>query len=147
MNQEVLMRKLFVIGLIVFVMGLIALLSSACANRGVVNTTPQRRVIMWQVGVRVHVVNNCAPLLDLERDGRVEIKDLPYGESAQVPLVSGAFGGNNRQMFLIAKGYTVKNEYLGSATRTFYANTYEGSREEVWEVDRLNLPNGRGGCQ
>ena len=95
------MKKLFVLVVVV--------MASGCANRGVVNTTPQRRVIMWQVGVRVHVVNNCAPLLDLERDGRIEIKDLRYGESAQVPLVSTPFSGSSRRMFLVAKGHTEKN--------------------------------------
>lgn len=130
-----------------FLAMLITLVASGCANKGPVNTTPQRRVVMWQVGVRVHVVNNCAPLLDLERDGRIEIKGLPYGESAQVPLVSTPFSGSSRRMFLVAKGYTEKSEYLGSYTRQFSVNTSRGSQEEVWEINRLNLPGGRGGCQ
>lgn len=109
-----------------------------------------QRVILYQVGVVVRVVNNCAPFIDLERVNGIVVKDLAYGQSATVPLVSTPFGGSNRQMPLIAKGYDElkegKRPYLGSATRTFYANTYEGSREEVWEIDQLRLPNGRAGC-
>lgn len=129
-----------------FVLGLVAVAASGCASMGPV-ASPQRRVVMWQVGVVVQVVNNCAPLLNIERVGRLEVRNLPYGESATVPLVSTPFSGSNRRMPLTVKGYTEKNEYLGSDSREFYANTYEGSREEVWEINYLRLPNGRGGCQ
>lgn len=107
--------------------------------------------IMLQVGVSVRVVNNCAPYLDLERVGGVVVKGLAYGDSATIPMASTPFSGSNRQMPLTAKGYTVAKDgsrvYLGSVTRDFHVSTYEGSREEVWEVDRLYLPRGRGGCQ
>ena len=102
--------------------------------------------VMTQVGVTVRVVNNCASFLDLERVGGVVVKGLSYGASTTVPMVSTPFSGSYRRMPLTAKGYTASREYLGSTTREFYANTYEGSREEVWEISRLNLPGGRGGC-
>ena len=125
----------------------VAVTVGGCAHKGPVNTTPQRRVVLWQVASIVHVINNCSPLLDLERRGLVEINGLPYGESAQVPLVSTPFSGSSRRMFLVAKGYTEKLEYLGSATRQFSVSTSRGSQEKVWEVNKLRLPGGRGGCQ
>ncbi len=129
-----------------FLVALVAIAVNGCATIRMPNGTTQRYV-MYQVGVVVRVVNNCAPLLDIERVGGVVVKGLLYGESATVPLVSTPFSGSNRRMPLTVKGYTDKNEYLGSATQTFSVSTYEGSREEVWEIDRLNLPGGRGGCQ
>lgn len=108
--------------------------------------------VMAQVGVTVRVVNNCAPYLDLERVGGVVVKGLAYGDSATIPMASTPFSGSNRQMPLTAKGYRIApgstaRVYLGSVTRDFSVSTYEGSREEVWEVDQLRLPGGRGGCQ
>lgn len=103
--------------------------------------------LMTQVGVIVQVVNNCAPLLDVERVNGLGVRGLRYGESVTIPLVSTPFSGSNRQMALTAKGYsTGRVAYLGSLTATFYVSTDEGSREAVWEVDSLNLPSGRGGC-
>lgn len=134
-------KSLFALALIA-----IAVAMSGCATIHYADGSTQRYV-MLQVGVIVRVVNNCAPLMDLERVGGVVVKGLPYGESATVPLISRPFSGSNRGMPLTAKGYTAAKEYLGSASREFNANIYEGSREEVWEVDQLRLPNGRGGCQ
>ena len=114
-----------------FVALIVAVAVSGCATIRMPDGTTQRYV-MYQVGVVVRVVNNCAPLLDVERVGGVMVKGLPYGEAASVPLVSAPFGGNNRRMPLMVRGYTDKNEYLGSATREFYVNPYEGSREDVW---------------
>lgn len=124
---------------------LITLATGACANKGIVGG-PIRTVPMLQVGVRVHVVNNCAPRLDLESNGRVEISNLPYGGSAIVPLSSQPFTGSSRQLFLVAKGYTLNGVYLGSQTRQLYVSTYEGTRDEVWEVNYLQLPNRGSGC-
>ena len=103
--------------------------------------------IFHQVGVAVRVVNNCAPYLDLETVVGVVVRGLLYGDSVTVPLVSAPFGGSNRRLELTAKGYTADRQYLGSVTAHFYVSTYSGSRGEVWEVDRLRLPHGRGGCQ
>ncbi len=128
-----------------FLLTLVALVTSNCATTGIVGG-PMRTVAMPQVGVRVHVVNNCAPTLDLESDGRVEVKGVPYGASAIVSLSSRPFSGSSRGLFLVAKGYTLKSEYLGSETRQFYVSIYEGTREEVWEINYLRLPSGRGGC-
>src|SRR3989344_586312 len=100
-----------------------------------------RTAIMLQVGVVVRVVNNCAPMLDLERVNGPAVTGLAYGQSTTIPLVSTPFTGSNRRMPLTVKGFTLKNEYLGSDTREFYVNTHEGTREEVWEINHLRLPN------
>lgn len=129
----------------VLLLALIALATGACANKGIVGG-PITTVPMLQVGVRVHVVNNCAPKLNLESNGRVEVANIPYGSSAIVPLSSQPFTGSSRQLFLVAKGYTLKDEYLGSQTRQLYVSTHEGTRDEVWEVNYLQLPNRGNGC-
>jgi len=103
-------------------------------------------VVPYQVGAFVRVVNNCAPILSLESLNGIEIKELPYGNSTTVPLISAPLSGRHRRLYLTAKGYTADRVYLGSATRTFHVSTYTGSRSDVWEVDRLHLPGGRGGC-
>lgn len=103
--------------------------------------------IFHQVGIAVRVVNNCAPFLDLETVVGVVVRGLPYGDSVTVPLVTAPFGGSNRRLELTAKGYGPNREYFGSTTAHFYVSTYEGSRGEFWNVDRLGLPGGRGGCQ
>ena len=128
------------------VFGLIAFAMSGCA----VITYPDgstRHFMLLQVGVIVRVVNNCAPYIDLERVDGIVVRGLPYGGSTTVAMQSTPFRGSNRRMPLTAKGYTQNREYLGSATREFHVSTYEGTREEAWEVDRLNLPGGRGGCR
>ena len=133
----------------VFLMILPGLMSMMGCVRYAVNGQ-QRTVIMLQVGVVVKVVNNCAPLIDLERVGGVVATGLKYSQSATIPLVSTPFSGSNRQIALTAKGFKTTPEgqvYLGSQTRTFSVSTNEGSREEVWEIDYLQLPRGRGGCQ
>lgn len=124
----------------------VAVVASGCATVRMPDGTTTR-YFMPQVGVVVRVVNNCAPLMDFERVGGVVVKGLPFGGSATVPLVSTAFSGSSRRMPLIAKGYTGENVYLGSLTREFHVNTSQGSREEFWEVNRLNLPGRLGGCQ
>ncbi len=127
---------------------LVAVLASGCVAFPVGGPNGTRRLyVPYQVGAFVRVVNNCAPLLDLETVNGVVVEGLPYGSSATVPLISLPFGGSYRRMFLTAKGYTADRVYLGSATAEFHVSTYEGSRSEVWEVNRLHLPHGRGGCQ
>ncbi|MDZ4205633.1 MAG: hypothetical protein U1C12_00225 [Patescibacteria group bacterium] len=130
---------------------MIPVLLAALNSCAIVPVRPYRVVTsgfgFYQVGVTVRVVNNCAPLLDLERVDGVEVKGLPYGSSASIQMVSTPFSGNNRQMSLMAKGYGLNLEYLGSITKIFHVSTSQGSREEIWEVDRLRLPGGRGGCK
>ncbi len=124
----------------------LALASSGCVRYAVDGRT--RTAIMLQVGVVVRVVNNCAPVLEIERVGG-RMGAVSYGNSTTVILESTPFTGSNRRMPLTVKGYnpTAQGQvYLGSQTREFYASTYEGTREEVWEVDYLRLPTGRGGC-
>lgn len=127
------------------------LLSVALGGCAVVPVRPHSVITggfgFYQVGVTVRVVNNCAPFLDLERVDGVEVKGLLYGSSATIHMTSAPFSGSQRQMSLTAKGYSQNQEYLGSATKIFHVSTHQGSREEVWEVDRLRLPNGRGGCR
>jgi len=130
-----------------FLVILIALAMSGCAIITYPDGSTQHFVLL-QTGVIVRVVNNCAPFLDLERVDGIAVRGLPYGGSATVVMQLTPFrGGYNRRIPLTAKGYTSKREYLGSTTREFYVNTHEGTREEAWEIDRLNLPNGRGGCR
>lgn len=103
--------------------------------------------LLYQVSVVVRVVNNCAPHGELSTVSGVVVKDLRYSDSTTVPLISMPFSGSSRQVSLTFKGYTDNKAYLGSMTKTFYVDTSQGSREEVWEVDRLNLPGNRGGCR
>lgn len=127
---------------------LIATVVISCVRCATIQTPyGTRRFIMPQVGVVVRVINNCAPLLDIEDVGGVLMAGLPFGESTTVPLVSSPFSGSNRDMPLIVKGYTASREYFGSATQTFHVSTYDGTRKEVWEVNSLRLPNGQGGCR
>ncbi len=120
--------------------------ASACTTIRNPDGTTQR-YLMLQSGVIVRVLNNCAPFLDLERATGIVVKALPYGGSVTVPLVSTPLSGSSRRMPLTAKGYTADMEYLGSITREFYVSSSEGSHEEFWEVNRINLPGRRGGCQ
>ena len=131
------MRKLFLLVLV-------AVATSGCM---LVPGPTGGGYIFHQVGIAVRVVNNCAPFLDLETVVGVVVQGLRYGDSVTVPLVSAPFGGSNRRLELTAKGYTPDRVYLGSTTAHFYVSTYEGSRGEVWTIDRLGLPGGRGGCQ
>ncbi|MDO8728894.1 MAG: hypothetical protein Q7K26_03260 [bacterium] len=127
---------------------LVTLVASGCVAIPVGGSGGGSRLyVLYQVGVVARVVNNCAPHLELETVSGVVVKDLPYGSSTTIPLISLPLSGNSRQVTLTVKGYTDKREYLGSMTKIFYVSTYDGSREEVWEVDRLNLPRGRGGCR
>jgi hypothetical protein len=108
----------------------------------------RQRHVMPQVGVILRIQNNCAPLLDLERPAEgIVLQALPFGNGRTVPLSTMPFTGTSRQIAVIVKGYTPSGEYLGSQTKTFHVSTHRGSREEVWIVDRLTLPGGRGGCQ
>src|SRR3989344_2598147 len=126
---------------------LAAVLAGGCVAFPVGGPDGTRLYVPYQVGVFARVVNNCAPCLDLETVSGVVVEKLPYGGSITVPLISMPFGGSYRRMSLTAKGHTANREYLGSVTREFHVSTHEGSRSEVWEVNRLYLPNGRGGCR
>lgn len=127
------------------------LLSVALGGCAVVPVRPHSVITggfgFYQVGVTVRVVNNCARYLDLESVNEVEVRGLVYGASATVHLTSAPFSGSNRQMFLVAKGYGENREYLGSITKVFHVSTHQGSREEIWEINSLRLPGGRGGCR
>lgn len=130
-----------------FGIALAAVLAGGCVAFPVGGSDGTRFYIPYQVGVFARVVNNCAPYLDLETVNGIVQKGLPYGSSATIPLISTPFGGSYRQMALVAKGYNEKREYLGSVVAVFHVSTYQGSQAEVWVVDRLHLPGGRGGCQ
>ncbi len=129
-----------------FFAALVALSASGCVRYAVNGQT--RTAILLQVGVVVRVVNNCAPVLELERVGG-RVGSVTYGNSTTVIMESTPFTGSNRRMLLTVRGFQPTDAgqvYLGSQTREFYVSTYEGTREEVWEVDHIRLPNGRGGC-
>ena len=126
---------------------LVALVAVGCVAVPIGRPGGAQLYVPYQVGVFARVVNNCAPLLDLETVSGVVEKGLPYGGSATVPLISLPFGGSHRRLSLTAKGYTAAREYLGSSTAEFHLSTHEGTRMEVWEVNRLYLPSGRGGCR
>ncbi len=126
---------------------LVAIATSSCAVIPVGGVNGPRLYLMYQVGVVVSVVNNCAPFLDGEATSGIAFQGLRYSGSTTVPLVSAPLSGSYRSMFLTVKGYNEKREYLGSATREFQVDTYRGSQSAVWVIDRLTLPNGRGRCQ
>ncbi|MEX2013835.1 MAG: hypothetical protein WD896_00580 [Parcubacteria group bacterium] len=128
------------------VVTLIVLVTSGCVAIPVGGPNGAQLYILYQVGVVVSVVNNCAPWLDGEATSGTTFQGLPYGSSTTVPLISAPFGGSYRSMVMTVKGYNEKREYLGSQTREFYVSTYDGSRSTVWVIDRLDLPKGRGGC-
>jgi len=96
-----------------------------------------------QQSVFVRVVNNCAPSLVIEGMGGVIKSNLGYGESFTVVLVRQPFSSS--ELTLTVKG-SASGRYLGSATKTYYVNYDQGARQEVWEVNYLNLPGGSGGC-
>lgn len=125
---------------------LIALAMSGCTVIRYPDGSTTKYVLL-QVGAVVRVVNNCAPYLDLERADGMVVRGLQYGGSTTVFMESYPFSGRNRRMPLTAKGYTATRQYLGSTTREFHVSTHEGTREETWEIDRIRLPGGRGGCQ
>lgn len=109
-----------------------------------------QRFLLPQVGVILRVVNNCTPFLDVWGPTGILVEKLPFGEVAHVPLVSQPYTGRNRRVQATVQGYRMagaEKEYLGSATETFSVSTYRGSLQETWEVDRLRLSNGRGGCR
>ena len=123
------------------------LMGGCITTRDMVGGGVEQRFLMTQVGVVVRVRNNCTALLDLETVNGPVYRGLVYGNAITIPLVSTPFSGTSRYMLLTAVGYTAEREYLGSITRRFSVDTYEGSRQDVWEVDQLRLPKGRGGCQ
>ena len=141
------MQQFKIVFWVVVVFLALLVLFSGCAVVPVSSRVVTSGFGFYQIGVTVHVVNNCAPFLDFERAGEVEMKGLPYGSSGAIHLTSLPFSGSDRRMSLTVKGYGRNREYLGSMTKTFYVNTHSGSREEVWEVDSLRLPGGRGGCR
>jgi hypothetical protein len=130
------MRKIFAI--------LAALYLSGCVTVMQEDGTRQRFLFL-QAGVMLRVVNNCAPSLTVESVSGVMVSNLAYGSSITIPLAPAPLS-RNRQLVLVAKGAGSSREYLGSQTRTFYTDPSQGTREEVWEIDHLSLPNGRGGC-
>ncbi len=135
------MSKFFIF----IVLALIAIAVNGCATISYPNGSTQKLVLL-QVGVIVRVVNNCTPKMDFETINGVVLKDLPYGGSQTILMQSMPFSGSNRYLSLVAKGKTDKGEYLGSVVKRFYVNTYQGSRQEIWEISTLRLPGGRGGC-
>lgn len=129
------MKKLVLAGILI--------LASGCA--GVAHLP--RMYLMPQVGVILTVVNNCTPVLDGDSPTHgVLFRNLPYGSSVTLPLSSVAFSGSSREIAVLVRGSTKAGTYLGSATRTFYVDTYRGTRSKVWEVDHIRADGNPGGC-
>jgi len=128
----------------VLVVGLIALAVSGCSVH-MPNGTIVR--ILPQVGMSVRVVNNCAPIIDLESANGLAVVGLPYSGSHTVWLESAPFSGDHRRMFLTAKGYSAdRSIYLGSVTKEFAVSIHHGSGTEPWEINELRLPGRHHRC-
>lgn len=109
-----------------------------------------KRIVMIQSGIVVSVVNNCAPLLDIESVGGRHFINAKFGESVTVTGVARPLSGYgySRRIQFTVKGYSAdRTIYLGSSTREFSVSTYEGTHEETWVVDQLALPTNQGGCR
>ena len=137
------MKKLFSVGLIVLAV-------SGCAlhlpNGSVVQIPAPP---LSQVAVTVTVINNCAPVIDLESTYGVipGAVGIPYSGSRTVRLESTAFSGPFRTVFLTVKGYSAdRTVYVGSITRQFTVNTYEGSTAVPWTIKVLHLPGRPNRC-
>lgn len=127
----------------------LAALATGCATIQYPDGSRQK-IFLPQVATVVTVHNDCAPILDVHGSNGLIMAGVGYGRSVTIPLISTAFSGNNRSSFLTVKGFVDTprgREYLGSLTREFYVNTYEGTQREPWTIDNLRLPNGRGGCK
>ncbi len=107
------------------------------------NVGGQRRtVFMPQVGVIMTVQNNCAPFVSVESIRGVEVAELPFGESATLPISSRAFGGYSREIWVMVKAYASNLVFLGSTMFREYVDTYQGTQDRLWQVDRLDSPPG-----
>lgn len=97
--------------------------------------------------VKVTVVNNCSPTVDIELGGGVVKAGLKYGESFTVFVTRQAFVSQyGTERMLIVKAM-LGETYLGSSTRRYYIDASRSGYEEVWEVDNVRTANGVGGCR
>lgn len=123
---------------------ILSLLASGCATHIVGG---QRGIVfMPQVGVVISVVNNCSAKVSVESGGVMADPDLPFGGSNNLPIASRAFSGYNRAVVVTVKAYDAAGKYLGSTTRQFHVDIYQGTYETTWVVDRLESPPG-GKCE
>lgn len=123
---------------------LIALAVGGCSVHMPNGTTVR---ILSQVGITVRVVNNCAPIVDIESSRGVVVAGLPFSGSHSVAWESDAWSGNYRKMFLTAKGYSADRQlYFGSYTKEFTINVRDGSKAEPWEINNLHLPGAHQNC-
>lgn len=135
------MRKL----LSTLIVAVVALSQSACAPVIVQQPHgPRFGMVSLQQRVLVTVQNNCVPYIDVFTGTVVYSVGLPYADHVVAPLVRQPF--TNGEFTLVVRGYNEKKEFLGTDTRRYSISSYEGEKNEVWEVNYLNLPNGRGGC-
>lgn len=124
-------------------------LTTGCATM-VYPDGSRQSVLLPQVATVVTVNNDCVPVLDIHGSEGLLMAGVKYGHSVTVPLVSTAFSGDSRRSFLTVKGFLETDEgreYLGSQTREFHVNVYQGTQRVPWTIDHLRLPNGRGGCR
>lgn len=129
-----------------FVLALVAFAASACATR--VIHLPDGRVAvsreaMPQVGVILSVRNNCAAFLVVESGGIPRNVGLPFGKSDRIPISTSAYSGlGYRTIEVLASAQDAQGRYLGSITERFDVDTYRGTYERTWVVDRLDSPPG-----
>ena len=128
---------------ILYILLVVATLSQSACMTSFTQGSSTQRFLMIQQKTLVKVQNNCAPHLKIESVMGVYTSDVQYGDSYTAVLVRQPFMDGN--MKLTVKGYGDLNEYLGSSTQAFTL-TADGDRQEVWEVNNLFLPNGKGGC-
>lgn len=124
---------------------ILAVVATGCATRTIQlpdGTIVRQREVMPQAGVVVTVQNNCSPVMAIESLHGPEVGNLVYGRSATLPVPARAFGGYNREVWVMAKAYTAGLQYIGSAVLREFVSTYDGTRDRIWQVDRLDSPSG-----
>jgi hypothetical protein len=132
---------------ILFVLLLISIISSwGCAPR-IVNGK-REWVVMSQVGLVVTVQNNCSALMSVESLYGLEVRMLPFGDSATIPIATRPLSGGrsgSRQIWVMVKAYDRNMKFLGSAEMRESVSVSRGTRDRLWQVDDLESPQ-RASC-
>ena len=125
----------------------LALAASGCAVRRIQlpdGSVIERREPMSQIGLIITFKNNCDPRLMIESMYGIEVRSLAYGRSATVPIPSRAFSGSSREIWAMASAYAGASDdsFIGSVELREHVNTNQGTRDKLWQVDRLDSPRG-----
>ncbi len=133
----------------VLVAALVAASLGGCAARIVElpnGTIVRSRRAMPQVGVIITVVNNCAAWLVIDSMNGREVGSLAYSMRATVPIPSRFLVGSYyREIWAMARAYSGPpgpTTYIGSVEFRESVSTYQGTRDRLWQVDRLRSPQG-----